>query len=145
MGEGPVYGRLFAFGLRAIPDPMKLATILALLPLIVGCQPAFPVHFACDGEMRVLTANDEVTMKQVFSLAVDLAAGTVTVGDYEPVPIVSDQNDTVVFMAKLEWTKGVSTGTLNRITGKASMHIIPLTGKGLYTFNGTCKPAAKLF
>jgi len=94
----------------------------------------------------VLSADDEVTMKQVYSLAVDLAAGTVAVGNYEPAPIVGDRNrDTVVFMAKPEWSVGVSTGTLNRITGAASIHIIPLTGKGLYIFDGTCKPAAKLF
>jgi hypothetical protein len=144
VGEGPVYGRLFAFEAQAIPDPMRLATIIALLPLIVGCK-QHPARFACDGEMRVLSADDEVTMKQVYSLAVDLAAGTVTVGNYEPAPIVGDRNDTVVFMAKPEWTVGVSTGTLNRITGEASIHIIPLTGKGLHIFEGTCKPAAKLF
>jgi hypothetical protein len=39
---------------------------------------------------------------------------------------------------------GVSTGTLNRITGAVSIHILPFGG-GLLGFDGICKPAKALF
>jgi hypothetical protein len=38
----------------------------------------------------------------------------------------------------------VSTGTINRLAGVASVDITTLTD-GLYKFYGTCKPAEKLF
>lgn len=85
------------------------------------------------------------TEDYTIAITVDLRAKTVTVGSYGTVPIVSDtDSDTVVFMVDKNSIAQVSTGTLNRITGEASVHIITLTD-GLYLFYGTCKAAQKLF
>lgn len=102
------------------------------------------VHLACDGEMRVLPTG-EVDEKYVLTLTIDLRARTATVGSYAPVPMSSkSEGDTVVFQAEPDSTYGVSTGTLDRFTGAASIHIITLT-HGLYMFHGTCRAAQKLF
>ena len=83
--------------------------------------------------------------KYGLSLAIDMNARSVTVEGHEPVPIMGDaKGDTVVFIADPGTIAGVSTGTLNRITGAASIHIIsPM--EGLRIFEGTCKQAQKLF
>ncbi|MFZ1183022.1 MAG: hypothetical protein WAO14_06515 [Pseudolabrys sp.] len=82
-------------------------------------------------------------------LTIDPDARTVTVGSYGTVPILGDPNgDMVAFMADKENTDKensyVSTGTINRLAGVASVDITTLTD-GLYKFYGTCKPAEKLF
>jgi hypothetical protein len=61
-----------------------------------------------------------------FALIVDTDKKIVTVQDYEPVPIGGDASkNTIVFVASPATNiYGVSSGTLNRLTGAASIHII---------------------
>ncbi len=102
-----------------------------------------PIPLACSGKMTA--AIRHITEDYTLAITVDLRAKTVTVDSFGTVPIVGDTDgDTVVFMVDKKSTSQVSTGTLNRITGGASVHIITLTD-GLYLFYGTCKPAQKLF
>jgi hypothetical protein len=104
---------------------------------------AEPLRLACEGEARLQNANGETIDKDVLSVTIDLVAKTVTVGSRGAVPIVSNPDaDTEVFTEPGS-REGVSTGTLNRFTGAASIHIIRTDG--LYNFFGTCKPAGKLF
>ena len=80
----------------------------------------------------------------MLAVSIDERARTVTVGSWGTAPITGNsENDTVVFM-NLGSSPGLSTGTLNRFTGVASIHIITATD-GLYQFYGICKPAQKLF
>jgi hypothetical protein len=123
---------------------VKWMVILTALTTSQVALAADPVHLACNGGMRVVNANNVVAENYTVSLAIDLQAGTLTVDGYEPVQIVDDRGDTVVFEAKPETKTGVSTGTLNRITGAASIHIIKST-RGLHIFEGTCKRGEKLF
>jgi hypothetical protein len=65
------------------------------------------------------------------------------VDDYNPVRMLEDTTkNTVVFMPSPPSDFGVSTGTLNRITGEASIHIIR---DALQIIRGICKSARKLF
>ena len=99
-----------------------------------------PVQLSCTGTMRKTPVQSDYTV----ALTIDFDEKTVTVGSYSPIPIMSDVNDnTVVFMTNERARPGVSTGTINRLTGAASVHIISLNG--LLIFNGICKPAQRLF
>ena len=108
--------------------------IASVLSLGAGAR-AEQVQFACDGEMEVVPRN--VREKYTLAITVDLSSAIVTVGSWGSAPIFGPRdNDTLVFMAKPDQRIGVSTGTLNRITGVASVHIITATD-GLYKFYGS--------
>jgi hypothetical protein len=79
-----------------------------------------------------------------MALTIDLRARTVTVGGFGTARISHEDQNTVVFIANPEATIGISTGTLDRITGVVNMHMIMLR-EGVLTFHGMCKPAQKLF
>ena len=80
-----------------------------------------------------------------LSLIIDTARKTVTVDDYDPVQLLGDSQNIVGFMPfKTPSDYGVSTGTLNRITGRTRIHILPSWG-GLQVFEGVCKVTQKLF
>jgi hypothetical protein len=65
-----------------------------------------------------------------LALTIDLPAKTVTVGSYGTVPIASDPNgDRLVYLAKPGSTFGLSSGTINRITGAASVSTTPPGGQ----------------
>ena len=124
----------------------SLPVVLTLAAMLASTAQAEPTHLACRGELRVINAGGVTTAdKYDLSLAIDMNARSVTVDSYEPVKFLGDiKGDTVVFMADPGTIAGVSTGTLNRITGAASIHIIsPM--EGLRIFEGTCKQAQKLF
>jgi hypothetical protein len=102
-----------------------------------------PMQLSCNGKMTA--ASRRVTEDYTIAITVELGAGTVKVGSYGTVPIVGNADgDTLVFMKNKDSLDEVSTGTLNRITGVTSVHIITLVD-GLYLFYGTCKPAQRLF
>jgi hypothetical protein len=64
------------------------------------------------------------------------------VDDHEPVPLVGNPSiNPIVFGLSPQTTFGVRSGTLNRVTGTASVHIIK---DDLEVLNGICKPARKL-
>jgi hypothetical protein len=114
--------------------------------LVIGpLAQAEPVHLTCEGEMHLINANGDAAEKYEYalSLAIDQRAGTATVDTYQAIAIPSKRDsDTLMFMNPGS-TAGVATGALNRMTGKASIHII--TGDGLRKFYGICKPTKGLF
>jgi hypothetical protein len=128
-----------------------IRSIVILGALVIGpLAQAEPVHLTCEGEMHLIDANGEAAEKYEYalSLAIDQRAGTATVDTYQAIAIPSkadSSGDTLMFMAnpKPGSTTGVSGGTLNRRTGKTSIHII--TGDGLRKFYGICQPAKRLF
>jgi hypothetical protein len=78
-------------------------------------------------------------------MAIDMEARTVTVDGFDTVPMLGDtSSETVAFMAQPASLAGVSTGTVNRTTGAAQVHIISQID-GLLVFRGVCKPAQPLF
>jgi hypothetical protein len=103
------------------------------------------VSLACLGTSRVPFASPEEHW--TFVLKVDLDRRTVTVNDLPSVPFFGDsEKDTVVFIASPPSSQpGVSSGSLNRLTGAVRVHIIIDEGGQLQIVTGTCKPATKLF
>jgi hypothetical protein len=124
-----------------------IRSIVILGPLVIGpLAQAEPVHLTCEGEMHLINADGDAAEEYALSLAIDQHAGTVTVGTYQGVAIPSkadSSGETLMFLGNPASTTGVSGGTLNRRTGKASIYII--TGDGLHKFYGMCQPAKKLF
>jgi hypothetical protein len=114
-----------------------IRSIVILGALVIGpLAQAEPVHLTCEGEMHLINANGDAAEKYEYalSLAIDQHAGTVTVGTYQGVAIPSkadSSGETLMFLGNSRST-GVSGGTLNRRTGKASIHII--TGDGCVSF-----------
>jgi hypothetical protein len=99
---------------------------LALVLAFTGCKDPQQVTLACSGTLRVLQGGVSSPEEPwTLSLAVNTEKKSVTVGSYEPTPVFGDASkDTIVFMmASLANNYGVSTGTLNRITGAVSVHI----------------------
>jgi hypothetical protein len=101
-------------------------------------------QLACSGTLRVISAGVSSPEEPwTFSITIDTDKKTVTVDDYNPVRMLEDTTkNTVVFMPSPPSDFGVSTGTLNRITGEASIHIIR---DALQIIRGICKSARKLF
>ena len=123
---------------------MKAPMLLTLAVLWIStAQAAEPTYLSCSGTTYVISAaRPSPEEPYTVSLIIDRDKKTVTVGDYPPVKLLSDEKNAVVFMPSPPSDFGVSTGTLNRITGEASIHIIR---EGLQVFRGTCKLARKLF
>jgi hypothetical protein len=137
-GFAPVHAGAPSFAVR--PSILALAFLSLAGSAARGSE---PVQLSCAGKMTA-TVRD-VSEDYTISLTVDLTAKTVTAGSYGTVPILDGiDGDTVVFMANKGATHGLSSGTLNRITGAVSVHVITLTD-GLYKFYGVCKRAQKLF
>jgi hypothetical protein len=75
----------------------------------------------------------------------EIDAGKVKVGSsWGLSPIISEDNDKVTFGKGLDPPFGEPSGSINRITGQASIYIATMTD-GLYNFYGKCKRAEKLF
>jgi hypothetical protein len=134
-----------------LPQPSlipKIAPISLALGFIAIGWPvtlyAEPARLVCEGEMRLQSANGETAESYALSLAIDQIAGTVAVGSFGTAPIISEPDaETVVIIAKPGPIDSVSSGTINRFTGMASIHIIG--PDGLLKFYGRCKPAARMF
>ena len=123
---------------------MRWTVIVLAVAINPSIASAEPMRLACEGEVRLQNADGETIDKDILSVVIDLAAKTVTVGSRGAVPIVSKPDaDTMVFIAEPGSREGVSTGTVNRFTGVASIHIIRTDG--LYKFYGTCRTAQRLF
>jgi hypothetical protein len=126
--------------LRLVAAATALIFILTLPPEVK----AQVTQLACSGTLRVIRAGISSPEEPwTFALIIDIDKKTVTVDDYEPVQLFGDSSqNTVAFMPSTPSNFGVSTGTLNRITGEASIHIIR---DGLRIMRGICESARKLF
>jgi hypothetical protein len=118
--------------------------VLAISPI----AHADPVHMACSGA-RMLP-NRRVDTNSVLSLTIDLRAGTVTVGGYQPVGILpaspesgvqDSENNEVSFIGSIQ---GVSSGSVDRVTGEANITFCVHTPQERF-FSGICRPVQKLF
>jgi hypothetical protein len=74
-----------------------------------------------------------------LSLIIDTDKKTVTLDDYAPVELLGDTSgNTVVFRSSTPTDRGVSFGTLDRVTGQARVVILK---DGVHITSGICKPA----
>ena len=96
----------------------------------------------CDGQMLAVSRN--VSEQSPLALTIDLDAAKVVVGSWGSSPFMGKPDDTVAFGKGLAPQYGNPTGSVNRITGEASVYIMTLTD-GEYRFHGTCKRTQKLF
>ncbi len=131
----------------------KFATLLAVAVLAISpTAHADPVHMACSGEM--LLPNRKVDTNTVLSLTIDLRAGTVTVGGYQPVAILpaipaspesgildTGKNEVIFIGSTIQ---GVLSGSVDRVTGEANITFHLHTTQEHF-FRGICRPAQKLF
>jgi len=129
---------------RAMRFDLVLHWVVALI-FITPCLEARAeaTYLSCSGTVRMI--RDGIFAPEepwIFSLSVDLERKTIIVDDYEPVPlVVGDPSiNLIVFGLSPPTTFGVRRGTLNGVTGTASVHIIK---DGLQVLNGICKPARK--
>ena len=128
---------------RAMRFDLVLHWVVALI-FITPCLEARAeaTYLSCSGTVRMI--RDGIFAPEepwIFSLSVDLERKTIIVDDYERVPLVGDPSiNLIVFGLSPPTTFGVRRGTLNRVTGTASVHIIK---DGLQVLNGICKPARK--
>ena len=100
-------------------------------------------YLSCSGTVRMIRAGILSPEEPwIFSLSVDLERKTIIVDDYEPVPLVGDPSiNPIVFGLSQPTMFGVRSGTLNHVTGTATVHIIK---DSLQVLNGICKPARKV-
>ena len=100
-------------------------------------------YLSCSGTVRMIRAGILSPEEPwIFSLSVDLERKTIIVDDYEPVPLVGDSSiNPIVFGLSQPTMFGVRSGTLNHVTGTATVHIIK---DSLQVLNGICKPARKV-
>jgi hypothetical protein len=131
----------------------KFATLVAVAVMAISpIARADPVHMACSGEM--LLPNRKVDTNTVLSLTIDLRAGTVTVGGYQPVAILpaipASPESGILDTGKNEVSfigptiQGVLSGSVDRITGVANITFHLHTPRERF-FSGICRPAQKLF
>jgi hypothetical protein len=121
--------------------------IAALILVQILGQPALgePIYLACQGELRARNSGGVTRESFALTIRLDMTAKTAKIGDYEVVPVktVVDKPDSVFFMTAPGGNFGVSTGGLNRYSGALWLHVI--SNNGLLLYDGSCKPAAKLF
>ncbi len=131
----------------------EIGALVAVVMLVTSTAAhADPVYMACTGQM--LLSNKRVDMKATLSLTIDLRAGTVTVGGYQPVvilpaipaPAKSGIKDTerneLSFMGST--IHGMLSGSVDRVTGEANITFDVHSAEERF-FSGICRTAQKLF
>ena len=121
----------------------RIAVSIALM-LVCSEAMAEVTYLSCSGTIIRARIPKELSSEEqwALSLIVDSDGETITVDDHEPVKLSG--GNVLTFMSADPTQEGVSTGTLNRITGKASINIID-PNLGLLMFAGICKKAQKIF
>jgi hypothetical protein len=117
-------------------------TVIGCALSIGSAAKAEPLLLTCDGQMLAVSRN--VSERSSLALAIDLDTAKVAVGSWGSSPFMGKPDDTVTFGKELAPQYGSPTGSVNRTTGEASVHIMTLTD-GEYRFHGTCKRTQKLF
>ncbi len=128
-------------------------TIGVMLVVIAAISPtarAAPIVLACYGESKVLgpAGADQSPWKDAHTVKIDVDAHTITIDEYDPAQLLigqdANENPLGMLPSSGHETDGISTGTIDRITGAIDVNIFPASGR-LIGFRGTCKPAKKLF
>jgi hypothetical protein len=117
----------------------RLITAFAFTLLSWNAQ-AQTARLSCEGEVR--RQNDGKTDNDIYLVTIDQAGKAVTVGSWGSASIIGQTDEVLTFVGTE--SPGVSSGSINRFTGAAAIHIITMTD-GLYSFYGTCKSATRLF
>ena len=125
----------------------RVIRTVPLIFLLAACAEASAevTSLSCSGASRTIQSGVPTRKERwTFSLIVDVHKKTVTVNDLPPVPIMGDTSkNTIVFKKSPEMSNyGVSTGTLNRLTGATRVHMI--MQDGLQIVIATCKAARKM-
>jgi hypothetical protein len=118
---------------------------MAMLALTSSATWAQPIRLACEGETRTITGRID---KDWRTITIDFAAKTVTVEYIHPAPITRITEEEVSFASKNPQNDPeVLIGFINRFTGAVHVEITNYSDAriGLHSFDGTCKPAQKLF
>jgi hypothetical protein len=122
--------------------PIQLMIIVAVL--IGSAGSADPLVLSCSGEIRGSADTAQAPENYSLPILIYEQDKSIQVGNYEPLPLSANREDNrIVFQAKPGSTVGLSSGTLDRVTGAASIHIIPIDG-GPLDFEGICTPAKRL-
>jgi hypothetical protein len=112
---------------------------MALL-LTAGVANAAPIRLICDGTLT----HTFVQSKEVRTVLIDLSAKTVTLENAGSAPISETGEDRISFSEKDPLRPpphfGLRWGSVNRTSGAIYAHIDEAD-----EFEGTCKPAQKLF
>jgi hypothetical protein len=137
----PLLSAAAAIRRRAARFGLVLRWVLAL-SFITPCLEARAevTYLSCSGTVRMIRVGIlSPEQPSTFSISVDVAQKTIIVDDYEPVPLVGNPSiNPIVFGLFPQTTVGVRSGTLNRVTGTASVHIVK---DGLQVLHGICTPA----
>jgi hypothetical protein len=115
-----------------------MRTIIAALALVLGAGVANsePIYLSCSGDWD----DEEVLVHDTFSLVVDLDNGTVTHQGWT-LKIYSDDADQI--LASTGGGRNWRFVHLDRETGEVHVSVPFREHRG--GFEGTCKPAQKLF
>jgi hypothetical protein len=128
-----------SLGVRGWEDFVTFVLIGVLALIMCGCAREQPIKLSCTGETWSLGTSEKYTAL----LTVDLKARAVAFEGYKAVPILGDTEKDVLVFTDSKVTDGVSSGSLNRMTGVVSVRFV--FESGLHRFDGICKPAQKLF
>jgi hypothetical protein len=105
-----------------------------------NCEPA---HLACEGAMSEPKAGTSTgDEKYLMSLLIDLSARTVKVEGHSSVPIKGPIDEDVVAFASPRSADDVLDGSVNRITGEATIYFLT---NPTFKFHGRCHRAQSQF
>jgi len=118
--------------------------IIAMALVLATAASAAPIKLVCNlTRTTVLNRVD----RQTRTLTIDFSAHTVTLEGYAPEPITNTDGDQIDFGAKdlHELVIGETMyGNINRVSGALFIRDFPVNETS-FVYQGTCKPAQKLF
>jgi hypothetical protein len=135
---------------------MKLisAALLSILPLLpVQAQQQNSITLSCNGTSKLMTASDDMKPDPITSLGiiVNLSERTVSFSGYT-VPIEKADSTTVTFSGQQTLSyRGMKLkpitidGTIDRVTGAASVMFLHEQVGNNNTWELLCRPATRLF
>jgi len=118
--------------------------IIAMVMVLAATASAAPIKLVCN--LTRTTALNRVD-RQTRPLTIDFNADTVTLESYAPEPIIDTDGDQIEFGAQdlHELVIGETMyGNINRVSGALFIRDFPVNETS-FVYQGTCKPAQKLF
>jgi hypothetical protein len=120
----------------SLPFTVAGIGLIGALTLTLGAD-AQVTTLSCAGTLRIPHRDAEEPW--TFSLTIDMDKKTVTLDNCAPVELLGDTSgNTVAFRSSTPSDRGVSFGTLNRVTGEARVVILK---DGVHIISGICKPS----
>jgi hypothetical protein len=118
--------------------------IIAMALVLAASASATPIKLVCNLTRTTVLSR---VGREPRTLTIDLSARTVTLEGYAPAPINHTDGDQIDFGAKdfHELVIGdTMSGNINRVSGALFIRGFPINGTS-FVYEGTCKPAQKLF